>query len=101
MEKRFRGWNARNVVMTGEADWWPLAECLGSDTNAFFPHAESVPFEVAAICSRCRVREECLSYAMADPEVKGIWAATSTRDRNRLRRGHPEPDSDGIVWETG
>jgi len=43
-----------------------------------------------AICGTCRVREECLEYALSAPgyfpEV-GIWGGTTDEDRKKLRKG--------------
>jgi hypothetical protein len=42
-----------------------------------------------AICGTCRVKDECLAYALAAPgffpEV-GIWGGTTDNERNKLRR---------------
>lgn len=39
-----------------------------------------------AVCARCLVRVECLSYALdADPSLQGTWAGTTPVDRLKLR----------------
>ena len=67
--------------------WQRGAACLGTDTDLFFPpSSEEVPPEVCAICRRCPVREPCLEYALANPDLHGIWAGTSRKQRQRVRR---------------
>lgn len=39
-----------------------------------------------SLCGVCAVRTECLAYALEDPGLRGIWGATSDRERMRLRR---------------
>jgi WhiB family transcriptional regulator, redox-sensing transcriptional regulator len=53
--------------------------------------AQTPSKRAVAICKQCRVREECLAYAMtAIPEVTGVWGATTTQDRRALRdKDHP------------
>ena len=34
-----------------------------------------------ALCHACRVRQECLEEALADPDLMGIWAGTTERER--------------------
>lgn len=81
-------------------DWWPLAECLGLNPDLFFPNSEEiVPPEAANTCARCRVRPQCAEYALSDPDLRGVWAGMTSNERRKLRRR--QPDSDGIVWETG
>ena len=41
---------------------------------------------VKAVCARCSVRDECLTYALDDPGLAGVWAGTASRVRQRLRR---------------
>ncbi len=57
-----------------ELTWFPEHGALGN------PAAASI-----AICRECRVRTECLGYAVDRPELRGIWGATSERGRERLR----------------
>ncbi len=67
--------------------WQRQAECRGIDTNLFFPPpSEEVSPEVKAMCRSCPVREPCLDYALRDWTLVGIWAGTSNKERQRLRR---------------
>jgi hypothetical protein len=63
----------------------------GSGLN-FVPSAsaaarwQQVPDELAAICGRCEVRDECLAMAMADASLTGCWGGTTDAQRTALRR---------------
>ncbi|MGW0607783.1 WhiB family transcriptional regulator [Streptomyces sp. NPDC002640] len=55
-------------------------------------------------CGACPIAAGCLKWALANPHLTptGVWAATTHRDRNRLRRGLRERLGDdwvGVVAE--
>lgn len=69
-------------------DWTDRAACKGRG-DEFFAHyggvtAHAVPQRLRELCESCPVFEDCLSYALSC-DVVGIWAATSWRDRERMR----------------
>jgi hypothetical protein len=53
----------------------------------WFPRRGEPNEPAMAICRRCLVLDDCLAFAVANPELQGIWAATSTRERGDFRRG--------------
>jgi WhiB family transcriptional regulator, redox-sensing transcriptional regulator len=67
------------------------AQCRDHDPALFFPAPGPgmVPSMAAAmaLCAMCPVAGECLEYALADPEITGIWGGTSAKARARMRRG--------------
>jgi WhiB family redox-sensing transcriptional regulator len=70
--------------------WWPEAACQSADPELFFPiSALAVPDRDVArakvICGSCRVRPQCLEYAMASGPVQGIWGGTTDEERRLLR----------------
>jgi WhiB family transcriptional regulator, redox-sensing transcriptional regulator len=66
--------------------WHAKAACRGVGGDMFFPDSSDDPRKAIAICAGCPVKSECLSYALADPSLKGVWGGTSGRERSRLRR---------------
>lgn len=71
------------------SDWWSLAACQSADPEIFFPISSrgSGLHQVAqakAVCERCQVRPECLSYAMASHQAHGVWGGTSEEERQHL-----------------
>lgn len=67
-------------------DWRHQAECRDEDPELFFPHpGDTVRAEAAkAICARCPVWDECLTWATEQHE-EGVWGGT-TEDERRPRR---------------
>lgn len=65
--------------------WQERAACRGTGTGRFFPSEGSSLMQARRVCGRCPVYDECLSYALAHPSLKGIWAGTSERRRRKLR----------------
>ncbi|MFI9019425.1 WhiB family transcriptional regulator [Streptomyces griseus] len=49
---------------------------------------EKATTEAKKACSGCPVAAECLKWALANPDLTsaGVWAATTKRDRKRLRK---------------
>jgi WhiB family redox-sensing transcriptional regulator len=79
-------------VMTGarSLSWMSRGACRQADPELFFPIAAVTgpaarQAEAAkAVCGRCDVRANCLSYALeAMPE--GIWGATTPQERRAAR----------------
>jgi WhiB family redox-sensing transcriptional regulator len=69
-------------------DWWESAACLEADPELFFPVATRGPGqdEIARakeVCATCRVRRQCLQYALATRQPHGVWGGM-TEDERRL-----------------
>lgn len=83
------------------AGWASRAACLGSDPELFFPIASSGPAleqiaDAMAVCARCPVRTDCLSYALETGQDAGVWGGTSEEERRKIRSartaaGSPPP----------
>jgi WhiB family redox-sensing transcriptional regulator len=74
------------IDLLGRPEWMKRAACRGEDPALFFPPLGANAAKARAICATCSVRQECLSYALADPESAGVWAGLSERERRRLGR---------------
>lgn len=76
--------------MIDKRDWTDDAACLESAPELFFPvsaYGPSMEQIVAAksICGRCRVRADCLDWALRSGEAYGIWGGTTPDERRYLR----------------
>jgi WhiB family redox-sensing transcriptional regulator len=61
------------------------AACRGMGPDFFFP-ADGVGLARARrVCARCPATERCLTTALDDPSLHGIWGGTSARERQYLR----------------
>jgi len=81
------------MTLDVRADWWSRAECLSADPELFFPPSLRVRRQIAeakAVCARCQVRTQCLSYALAAGPLRGIWGGTTDEERRRLCKPGPE-----------
>ena len=68
--------------------WVEDGVCASVDTDIFFPESGGNESKRAkAICSTCPVIDQCREYAMANPQVRGIWGGTSWTERYKARKG--------------
>ncbi len=80
------------MTATGSAqNWRSAAACLLADPDLFFPISSTGPAEreiarAKTICAGCRVRQECLEFALSHDQAYGIWGGTTPEDRQRDRR---------------
>ena len=67
-----------------------IPPCMISDPEAWFPNqAQSASREIKnakALCRTCPVQRECLTYALANPDLQGIWGGLTPKERLQLRR---------------
>jgi WhiB family transcriptional regulator, redox-sensing transcriptional regulator len=78
-------------IRTGPADWRAQGACQQEDPELFFPVTGTGPAlvqldQARAICRRCPVRAQCLSFALETAQDHGVWGGTSEDERRALRR---------------
>jgi WhiB family transcriptional regulator, redox-sensing transcriptional regulator len=69
-------------------DWWLSAACRSTDPELFFPISAAGPAlddtaKAKAVCTKCRVRDECLSFATKTHQVYGIWGGLTVEERRQ------------------
>jgi hypothetical protein len=76
----------------GSPSFFADAECKGLETCWFFPwgggpEMRPGPLAVQA-CSRCKVREDCLTWSIGPPMQAGYWGGMTEPERiaERARR---------------
>jgi WhiB family redox-sensing transcriptional regulator len=74
-----------------EQDWRSAAGCRSADPDLFFPLSSSgraldQVAEAKAICTGCRVRRECLAFALSTGQLHGVWGGLSEQERYLLWR---------------
>jgi WhiB family redox-sensing transcriptional regulator len=74
--------------LLGKPAWHADALCQEYPMDWFFPERGKTVNHAKAVCGQCLVRQECLEFALSDPDAfhAGIWAGTSGRDRRKLRQ---------------
>lgn len=83
-------WRKKSVCRQHPTQWW----------FAGTPHEVVLAKD---ICAGCSVIEPCLEFALARPELLGIWGATTPSERATMRRteraARSEPNAIGATRE--
>jgi len=66
--------------------WQDKAACFGVDPDVFFPISEEEAGPALTFCASCRIREECLAWALKNGERYGVWGGLTEQQRRRLQR---------------
>lgn len=72
-------------------DWRDDAACLHADPDLFFPIGPAGPGlhqvdQAKRICLACPVRTPCLTWALSQGVLSGIWGGTTEDERRAIRR---------------
>lgn len=73
------------------SEWWERAACRDEDPELFFPVSAIGPGarqveEAKAVCARCPVASQCLSFAMDNGLNYGIFGGLTGDERQELAR---------------
>jgi WhiB family transcriptional regulator, redox-sensing transcriptional regulator len=79
------------LYVAASASWMPLGACREEDPELFFPVGSRGPalsqvMAARAVCGRCPVRRECLSYALRAGQHDGIWGGSTGEERLTMRK---------------
>ncbi len=79
--------------------WQARAACRGQGADDWVTSSrrESAYRAEKRVCMSCPVREPCLSYALAHPELVGCWGGTGEAERQRMRRALDQRPSEHAV----
>jgi WhiB family transcriptional regulator, redox-sensing transcriptional regulator len=66
--------------------WQELSNCIGLDSELFFPERGEATEEAKRICFHCPVKVDCLEYALTHFIKVGVWGGRSERERRRMRK---------------
>lgn len=89
----------RSPVPSADLDWQDDAACLSYPAVLFFGiddsespiERRSREREAKLVCAGCRVRAECLQYALSAKEQYGVWGGMTELERRahmRARLAH-------------
>jgi len=65
--------------------WVKRAACLDHPELDWFSRADRMKNACRALCEKCVVRSECLTFAIENDEL-GIWAGLDQRERRQVKR---------------
>jgi WhiB family redox-sensing transcriptional regulator len=93
------------VPMFAGPRWKLQGLCTQSDPERWFPNKDGDPtgdqnrragdevgkpgMSAKAICKRCPVVNECLTWALEMKEKHGIWGGMTVKERNALMKRQP------------
>lgn len=82
----YRAWSKIQHPAAGGvvAELWPERACRDAGIEEFFPSAGRPNAKLR--CGSCPVAEQCLAYALARPQLCGVWGGTSEHARRVMRR---------------
>jgi WhiB family redox-sensing transcriptional regulator len=87
--KRLGRYVASEPAGPGDASWMDSAACrTAADPDLWFP-ADDDPAGVDAarrVCAGCRVRVDCLAWAVAIGAADGVWGGLTTSQRRAQAR---------------
>ena len=83
---------SREVFFPKPPKWQRQGACLGAHPDLFFPERGQSTKPAKEICKSCKVKEECLKFALDGSEQFGVWGGMSERQRKRLRMGRARKD---------
>jgi WhiB family redox-sensing transcriptional regulator len=77
-------------LLVPEDQWRSMAACRSADPDLFFPissagQSMAQEAEAKAICAGCRVRRECLAFALRTHQAHGVWGGLSEQERHSVR----------------
>jgi len=71
-------------------DWREQANCLGKDVNIFFAEKGDAGAQalqlVRELCNVCKVKQECLDYALDNSIPVGVFGGVTATQRRELKR---------------
>jgi WhiB family redox-sensing transcriptional regulator len=68
----------------------PEVGCASADPEEFFPPGYGMEWRrevdgAKARCLACPLLDACMSWAIPQTDLEGIWGATTPRERRRIR----------------
>lgn len=75
-----------SIFKKGDISWQAGAPCEGMPGDIFFPEKGGSTRDAKSVCKTCKVRRECLEYALAYDERFGIWGGLSERERRDIKQ---------------
>ncbi|MEU8952578.1 WhiB family transcriptional regulator [Streptomyces sp. NPDC048489] len=81
--------------MAVDLSWVTQGACRSVDPDFLFVES-SAQNEAKSICAGCKVRTECLAYALDNKMQHGVWGGMTDRERRTLLRRRPGVAS----WKT-
>jgi hypothetical protein len=80
--------------------WAGDALCREHPEISFFPETDALTNDAKAVCRECPVIDDCLTYALADDSLVGVWGGTTERERSNYRETRPRSRDPALASTT-
>lgn len=78
--------SVNTILYEQDLRWQEKANCLGLDTDLFYPDRGVLTLGARKVCENCEVRTACLEYALTHGERYGTWGGLSETERREVKR---------------
>ena len=76
-----------------DTSWMREGNCRRVAPETMFPSDSTGVTIACQVCAHCPVKQECLEFALKINRLaRGVWGATSERERRRLIRQRHTPN---------
>lgn len=77
-------------LMTAAEEAETIPPCMTVGGDLFFNdddkgQGETRYKEAKSLCKQCPIQRECLTYALENEELHGVWGGLAPKERQRLR----------------
>ncbi len=72
--------------MSALTGWISRGLCAQTDPEVFFPEGTLSTKAAKRVCGQCEVNTECLSFALENPSMPGVWGGTTAAERRALKK---------------
>jgi WhiB family redox-sensing transcriptional regulator len=76
------------LINPGDWEWQDKALCQEVGTRLFFPERGETAEDAKRVCASCRVRRECLAFAVREGIPWGVWGGLDEAERAALGPQH-------------
>lgn len=74
------------MLTDNREEWRRDALCTQTEPEIFFPDKGGSTEDAKTVCVQCRVRDQCLEYALERGERYGVWGGKSERQRRAIEK---------------
>ena len=79
---------AHKHPVIASTEWMVDAACRDMGPDLFYPEVGGKAAQAKAVCRRCKVRLECLEFALqwgSSPYDQGVWGGSTPDERHKIR----------------
>lgn len=74
------------MTLIDHGPWQTHAACAGMGPTLFYVEPHESVRDAREVCIPCTVREDCLTYALHNRELHGVWGGRTPKERRSMAR---------------